>query len=343
VVALSRDPSTEATSVDGTSLVVKYQGLHGFNLRSALTAKPKRSEPISALFSEESYLAANPDVAEAIRRGEFTSGKEHFDLHGRHEGRLGGFTAVANTRPIFFCHIPKAAGTLVRQALEQAFAPHMIMPDVYMIARNEGRYPPISIFKDSLSHQSGAVRLLRGHYPFAARRLLEDPLTITVLRDPVQRSISELRHLVSIGILDQTEIAESLESNVLPAMSNAQVRFLSAGPDEDFPWDVPRGANSRVEPGQAELEIALKALEAIDILGLVEDMPGFSARLEQATGVQLSDERSNVGDVRLALSQQQIEVIRQHNLLDAVLYKRALSLLSMASEPIESERGSPAG
>jgi hypothetical protein len=281
-------------------------------------------------------------VAEAIRRGEFRSGKEHFDLHGRDEGRRGG-SNVAAARPIFFCHIPKTAGTSVRRALEEAFTPHMIMPDAFMIARNEGRYPPISIFKDGLSLQPGAVRLLRGHYPFAARRLLEDPLTITVLRDPVQRSISELRHLVSIGILDRIEIVRSLEANVLPAMSNAQVQFLSAGPDEEFHWDAPCDANTRFEPGEAELEIALQALEAIDILGLVEDMAGFSARLTQTIGIQLLDEKSNVGDVQLALGQQHIEVIRQHNLLDAVLYRRALGLLSVSSDIHNERTGSPIG
>ena len=38
-------------------------------------------------FDEEAYLNANPDVAEAVRAGILTSGRQHFLLHGRQEGR----------------------------------------------------------------------------------------------------------------------------------------------------------------------------------------------------------------------------------------------------------------
>jgi len=38
-------------------------------------------------FDEQAYLAANPDVAEAVARGELTSGKQHFDLWGKADNR----------------------------------------------------------------------------------------------------------------------------------------------------------------------------------------------------------------------------------------------------------------
>jgi len=38
-------------------------------------------------FDEERYLAANPDVAEAVREGHFASGRQHFIDHGFAEGR----------------------------------------------------------------------------------------------------------------------------------------------------------------------------------------------------------------------------------------------------------------
>jgi SAM-dependent methyltransferase len=38
-------------------------------------------------FDESGYLAANPDVAEAVRNGHFRSGRQHFDGPGRKEGR----------------------------------------------------------------------------------------------------------------------------------------------------------------------------------------------------------------------------------------------------------------
>jgi predicted O-methyltransferase YrrM len=40
-------------------------------------------------FDEGLYLRAYPDVANAVRNGVFRSGLEHFELHGRTEGRRG--------------------------------------------------------------------------------------------------------------------------------------------------------------------------------------------------------------------------------------------------------------
>lgn len=39
-------------------------------------------------FDERVYLAANPDVADAVRKGEFASGMEHFQKAGQKEGRV---------------------------------------------------------------------------------------------------------------------------------------------------------------------------------------------------------------------------------------------------------------
>lgn len=39
---------------------------------------------------EDAYLAAYPDVADAIRKGHFATGYEHFRLNGRNEGRTAG-------------------------------------------------------------------------------------------------------------------------------------------------------------------------------------------------------------------------------------------------------------
>lgn len=45
-------------------------------------------------FDEDAYLAANPDVAEAVKRGAITSAREHYISRGYFEGRLPGSTKV---------------------------------------------------------------------------------------------------------------------------------------------------------------------------------------------------------------------------------------------------------
>ena len=47
-------------------------------------------EPEAETWNEALYLAVNPDVAAAVARKEFTSGREHYLLAGRAEGRSGG-------------------------------------------------------------------------------------------------------------------------------------------------------------------------------------------------------------------------------------------------------------
>lgn len=39
-------------------------------------------------FNEIEYLAANPDVAEAVKVGHFRSGREHYEKYGKKEGRM---------------------------------------------------------------------------------------------------------------------------------------------------------------------------------------------------------------------------------------------------------------
>ncbi|EHR01329.1 hypothetical protein [Bradyrhizobium sp. WSM471] len=45
-------------------------------------------------FNEDSYLAANPDVREAVERGAIESGLMHFIGYGYFEGRRGGMAVV---------------------------------------------------------------------------------------------------------------------------------------------------------------------------------------------------------------------------------------------------------
>jgi hypothetical protein len=49
------------------------------------------SPPAAPAWNEALYLAVNGDVAAAVARKEFKSGREHYELAGRAEGRQGTF------------------------------------------------------------------------------------------------------------------------------------------------------------------------------------------------------------------------------------------------------------
>lgn len=57
--------------------------LRAFENRWAAATEPAPDTP----FDETRYLQRNPDVAAAIERGTFKTGAEHYELHGRREGR----------------------------------------------------------------------------------------------------------------------------------------------------------------------------------------------------------------------------------------------------------------
>jgi glycosyltransferase involved in cell wall biosynthesis len=61
--------------------------LTNFSKKFNVVVKNKSSE-IDTLFNEQFYLDANPDVVNAVKKGQVTSGSEHFQLYGYKEGRI---------------------------------------------------------------------------------------------------------------------------------------------------------------------------------------------------------------------------------------------------------------
>ena len=51
-------------------------------------------------FNEGGYLSANPDVASAVKDGAFASGRKHFDLFDKSEGRRQPASADAEFRAL---------------------------------------------------------------------------------------------------------------------------------------------------------------------------------------------------------------------------------------------------
>jgi GT2 family glycosyltransferase len=65
-----------------------WENPHQGNLRFSSGSFLDWLSSVNSLFNERAYLAAYPDVAAAVARGDFASGWEHFSLFGQYEGRL---------------------------------------------------------------------------------------------------------------------------------------------------------------------------------------------------------------------------------------------------------------
>ena len=83
---LAERPRGEGAAVQAELLTPGPAEQRRGNGRAQLTEE----SPEPKTWNEALYLAVNPDVAAAIARKEFVSGREHYQLAGRAEGRAGG-------------------------------------------------------------------------------------------------------------------------------------------------------------------------------------------------------------------------------------------------------------
>ena len=72
---------------------------------------------IQGTFNEQAYLQANPDVAQAVARGDIASGKAHFDTFGKTEGR----------------DMPTTGGTEFKPVLQQVKPEELMDPARYQV------------------------------------------------------------------------------------------------------------------------------------------------------------------------------------------------------------------
>jgi len=235
-------------------------------------------------------------------------------------------------RPIFFCHLPKTAGTSVRRALERRFAAHEIVPSLHAMEQCGGQYPPVRAVERALRAGVGQIRLLRGHYHYSIRRWLADPICIVMLREPVARAISEINHHMVYGGLTARHVADAFDSGRTPIPDNVMTRYLGGtlfdekgAPLEERHEALLRGS---IADRETLLRSAVKALDCVDLLGLSEHVSTFAHVLKRVTGAALGEERFNVSPrVEISLNDRELSVIRENNRLDADLYAYAQSLV----------------
>ena len=134
-------------------------------------------------------------------------------------------------RSIFFIHIPKTGGTTLRDLIEQRFEPHVLCPDIYMMLRSGGCYPPTPWYLSIPDDQFGQIRLLRGHLHFLAHtRFPERPFITTIFREPMERTISEMRYRVRIEgkpLEAEIEAVEAVVRDGVPEyLNNVQTKYF---------------------------------------------------------------------------------------------------------------------
>ncbi|HET6793347.1 MAG TPA: hypothetical protein VFH45_02825 [Acidimicrobiales bacterium] len=252
--------------------------------------------------------------------------------------------------PLYFCHIMKTGGTALVDA---------------MVAEAGERFCLTQIFLDHLVAMPALVlnraSLVSGHLGLQALQYLPaDTVTVTVLRDPVERTLSHYAHVLADPALTEETADLSLEEFVhsprwRPLSSNFQARGLVhrldlAGAWVDYsPLDrlaelgdaAPLSArlplHTLFDLGPLERSVeelgaeALRALDRVDHVGVSDHLDRVWRQVAARWGIDhpAPPRVSNVSASRLAADDvppSLRQAIIDANQVDATLYERAASI-----------------
>ncbi len=168
---------------------------------------------------------------------------------------------------------------------------------------------------------------MTGHFPLCVTELLDaDFATFTVLRDPVERTLSYLRHHRDTTPADSERSLEEIyedPARFRPFIENHMVKMLSLRAEE-----MTHGMMTVIDLDRRRLRRAKRALRKMDEFGIQEDLEAFAQRLQRRLGWELGPKvHGNVteaDDVPDSFRSR----IAEDNQLDMELYEYARKLLS---------------
>ncbi|MBW4437670.1 MAG: sulfotransferase family 2 domain-containing protein [Pleurocapsa minor GSE-CHR-MK-17-07R] len=235
----------------------------------------------------------------------------------------------------YFLHLPKTAGSSLREMLKFRFA----VKDIFPIDR-------IQVLQQTPKLEIHKYKLFLGHFDYQfVHYFPQKPNIITVLRDPVERVLSNYSYWhdnfqakPEIVVINGIEVEESVPEQVMLPLEE----FI----ESDFPdvWDevnnsqAARLAHSlgwRREYNISDDELwqtASRNLETIEAVGTVEDFNTFLDVMCQRFNWFTFEEtvKTNVTKNRLRVSDVSPETIRRieaKNQVDIALYRQATDIL----------------
>lgn len=225
----------------------------------------------------------------------------------------------------FLVHMHKTAGTALCQRLRHEFPPEEVYPAVF----DQQAYHAtlhVDLLRRRFEENGDRLRLITGHFPLCTTELLGVPFaTMTVLRDPVERTLSALRDMrerdASVRGRPLEEIyADPIKFQCL--IHNHMVKMLSMTPDE-----MTDGFLTVLDLDSRHLERAKRHLvERVDVCGVQEHFEEFCDELMRRSGWDLGPPRfANRSTPHLADDGLR-ERIAEDNRLDMELYRFALAL-----------------
>jgi hypothetical protein len=226
----------------------------------------------------------------------------------------------------FFVHLQKTAGTTLQRRLRAAFDEVATYP-----GPGDGVAPDAVLLVEHLVARFAArrheIRLVTGHFPLATVELLDAPFrTFTVLRDPVERTLSYLRHHRTLVPDDAERPLEDIYEDRFRfegLIHNHQVKMLALRPHE-----MAAGAMTVVRFTDDHLARALDALAGMDVIGVQEGFEAFCTALGARFGWDLGEPQFSNRTRPVPVDDAFRRRIAADNALDVELHRRAGELIA---------------
>ena len=238
-----------------------------------------------------------------------------------------------DARQFFFVHVMKTAGTTFARQLQQQFPKESIYPcrEIDWISEHDFEaYVNIPRLLALTSERRAGIRIYTGHFPFFVCGQIDPRLiTLTVLRDPIERTISVLKHFKRVeerfhdlsleAVYDDRQIFRFF-------VENHQTKVFSLALD-----DNEQAINCGLDVDAARFARARENLARVDVIGLTEEYDRFLAEVRDRFGwwpggVDLA-ERANVSTEDWEVSGPFRERIATDNAYDLELYEIAKDLV----------------
>jgi hypothetical protein len=234
------------------------------------------------------------------------------------------------TERYFFVHLQKTGGTTLIHRLARQFRISEIYPDDSDVAVVG---PTISVdhLLERWPVRREGIRIVTGHFPLCTAELLRAHFTtLTVLRHPVARTLSYLRHHRELTPADRDKPLEAIYEDPIRfhgLIHNHMVKMLSLTTVE-----MTDGALSHVSFTEARLARAKENLAKVDVVGVQEQFSEFwdelSVRFGWRLGALAASNRTTPVDVPDSFRRR----IAVDNAFDIELYQYALMLLDQRAK-----------
>lgn len=238
----------------------------------------------------------------------------------------------------FFLRVPKTAGAALLGRLANQFGEAAIYPAMGLDGTDSLRLAlSVSHLRERLAARGDQIRVIAGHFPLCTTELIGGPFTtLTLLRDPVERTLSQLRYTRKINRGARDLPLEDLyedPTRFRALLDNQMTKMLSLAPGE-----ARDGAMlTRVEFDRDRLERAKEALAGIDVIGLQEQFEDFCEELSARFGWRLGDPETVNATPPIEVPESFRARIAEDNAFDVELYEYAGKLLHDAGRPRPGE------